>query len=87
MLKFIERCITDRNFTFLLKAEPQFSAAGRIVERGLPEVEAVGTVPEEAALPDELLSSVLTDAGGKIRAICPPAKKQNEKKNKRINGL
>ena len=56
-------------------------------ERGLPEVEAVGTVPEEAALPDGLLSSVLTDAGGKIRAICPPAKKQNEKKNKRINGL
>ena len=85
MLKLIERCITDRNFAFLLR--PQFSAAGRIVERGLPEVEAVGTVPEEAALPDELLSSVLTDAGGKIRAICPPAKKQNEKKNKRINGL
>ena len=85
MLKLIERCITDRNFAFLLKAEtPVF---GRIVERGLPEVEAVGTVPEEAALPDELLSSVLTDVGGKIRAICPPAKKQNEKKNKRINGL
>ncbi|MFR8181350.1 MAG: hypothetical protein ACLU80_17280 [Dorea sp.] len=57
------------------------------MERGLPEVEAVETVPEEAAFPDELLSSVLTDAGGKIRAICPPAKKQNEKKNKRINGL
>ena len=76
MLKLIERCITDRNFAFLLKAET-----------GLPEVEAVGTVPEEAALPDGLLSSVLTDAGGKSRAICPPAKKQNEKKNKRINGL
>ena len=51
----------------------------------MPEVEAVGTVPEEAALPDELLSSVLTDAGGKIRAICPPAKKQNE--NDRIEEL
>ena len=87
MLKLIERCITDRNFAFLLKAETPVSAAGRIVERGLPEVEAVGTVPEEAALPDGLLSSVLTDAGGKSRAICPPAKKQNEKKNKRINGL
>ena len=86
-MKLIERCITDRNFAFLLKAETPVFSSRQNRERGLPEVEAVGTVPEEAALPDELLSSVLTDVGGKIRAICPPAKKQNEKKNKRINGL
>ena len=87
MLKLIERCITDRNFAFLLKAETPVFGSRQNRGEGIAEVEAVGTVPEEAALPDGLLSSVLTDAGGKSRAICPPAKKQNEKKNKRINGL
>ena len=53
----------------------------------LPEVLSDSTAPEEVEVSDEAARFVSEDADGKILAICPPAKKQNEKKNNRIKGL
>ena len=87
MLKLIERCITDRNFAFLLKAETPVFGSRQNRGEGIAGSRGCRNCAGGSCITDGLLSSVLTDAGGKIRAICPPAKKQNEKKNKRINGL